>query len=555
MHTNSDHADARRADIFFWLTAAFLIFWNLGVRALWGAEGRWAEVVREMIMTGDFFHPTIAGLPYFDKPLGSYWLIALAAPFTGLNEWAVRLPSAFCALAALWAVRQLGAQLWSPAAGRLAGWILLTAQGFLFWARVGAADMANLACSILAVAWYWRRRERPDFPAFLAFYLLLFIGAQMKGLTAVIVPALALAPDLLHGQRWRRFLGWQHWLALGIGLLVYILPFLYASISSAGYSSSGIALVVRENIQRFFDPFDHIEPFYIYLKHIPVLLLPWSPLLVIGLVLTARRRGRACYAWPDYWLAWAMLLIFLFFSASGSRRSYYILPIVPFCALFCANWTLGLGLAGQRCLAQFHMGLLALATSAGLAAAVVLPLYLQRAKPAWPDGMGWVIACAGGLLALAWLPRLAPRDFWRKAAGLPPAVMAWTATVAIGLGGYFCIMQPLLERYRTEKDFALAIKATGRNASQTAFFEDYLENVVFYMDMTPANHRVIADPAAVYGYLQGEPGRMVILRRKYLPRLLEGFPPDRQGRAALEEKTWPWQTGRKAGKKMVAWSL
>ncbi len=282
MHNHSGQSNPGRADVFFWLTSALLIFWNLGARALWGAEGRWAEVVREMIISGDFFHPTIAGLPYFDKPLGSYWLIALASLFTGLNEWAVRLPSALCALAALGAVRRLGSQLWVPAAGCLAGWILLTAQGFLFWARVGAADMANLAGIIMAVAWYWQRRERADCPSFLVFYLLLFIGAQMKGLTAIIVPALAVAPDLLRERRWRRLLGWRHWLALAIGLLVYILPFLYASFSRADYSSSGVALVIRENIQRFFDPFDHIEPFYIYLKHIPVLFLPWSPLLIAG---------------------------------------------------------------------------------------------------------------------------------------------------------------------------------------------------------------------------------------------------------------------------------
>ena len=33
------------------------------------------------------------------------------------------------------------------------------------------------------------------------------------------------------------------------------------------------------------------------------------------------------------WVAGAMAIIFLFFTASGSRRSYYILPILPFCAL------------------------------------------------------------------------------------------------------------------------------------------------------------------------------------------------------------------------------
>ena len=44
------------------------------------------------------------------------------------------------------------------------------------------------------------------------------------------------------------------------------------------------------------------------------------------------------------WIVWATLLLFLFFTLSGSRRSYYVLPIVPFAILMTANWIL----AGTR---------------------------------------------------------------------------------------------------------------------------------------------------------------------------------------------------------------
>ena len=37
---------------------------------------------------------------------------------------------------------------------------------------------------------------------------------------------------------------------------------------------------------------------------------------------------------------WATLLIFLFFTLSGSRRSYYVLPMVPFGILLTADWIL-----------------------------------------------------------------------------------------------------------------------------------------------------------------------------------------------------------------------
>jgi 4-amino-4-deoxy-L-arabinose transferase-like glycosyltransferase len=55
--------------IIFFAVSMFMFTWALGNRELWATEARWAEVVREMFLTGDFFHPTINGEPYFDKPL------------------------------------------------------------------------------------------------------------------------------------------------------------------------------------------------------------------------------------------------------------------------------------------------------------------------------------------------------------------------------------------------------------------------------------------------------------------------------------------------------
>ena len=99
--------------------------------------------------------------------------------------------------------------------------------------------------------------------------------------------------------------------------------------------TSGIALALRENVIRFFAPFDHNdEGFYAYLIHIPRLTIPWSPILILAVVDAFRRRRQL--ADPEKWLCWTMIAIFLFFSISGSRRHYYILPIIPFCAILMA---------------------------------------------------------------------------------------------------------------------------------------------------------------------------------------------------------------------------
>src|SRR5690348_16773573 len=89
----------RRESLLFWLCACVFLFFYLGATTPWQSEDRWLQVALEMVESGNYFLPTINGTVYFDKPLLGYWLVVLFGPFTGgINEWSLRLPSAFAAL-------------------------------------------------------------------------------------------------------------------------------------------------------------------------------------------------------------------------------------------------------------------------------------------------------------------------------------------------------------------------------------------------------------------------------------------------------------------------
>ncbi|MBI4791197.1 MAG: glycosyltransferase family 39 protein [Deltaproteobacteria bacterium] len=415
-----------------------LSFWSLGYRGLWAAEGRWAEVTRQMLLSGDFFHPNINGQPYFDKPLLTYWLVAVTSFFTGaLDEWAVRIPSALALAVTLGTTVWLGRRLWSRQVVLTAGWFLLSTYSVLFWSRTGMADIENMAAIMLAVAWYWTWRDRPCFKSFLVFYLIAFIGAQLKGLTALVVPIAAIIPDVLTEKRWRGYLKPSHFVAAALASLVYFGPFLYASMTRPDYQSSGLALVFQENIQRYFDPIDHVEPFYIYFYELPILLLPWVPLFAGALLMTWPRWKQL--AANTRWLVYATAMIFLFFSASGSRRSYYILPILPFCALWMALYVSQAGGFSRdalgRLLHRCQWGIIALLGLIELVSPFIWPLLEAKTGFAAPAGLKTAAVVTGmatlGVLLADWKrPQFLPR-----LTGTPEDAAGMLLATAIILGG------------------------------------------------------------------------------------------------------------------------
>ncbi|MEG4504760.1 glycosyltransferase family 39 protein [Microcoleus sp. F6_B4] len=84
-----------------WLCALAWVgfLWNLGnIGLVDETEPLFAEAARQMTVTGDFITPYFNGETRFDKPPLIYWLMAVAYRTLGVNEWAVRLPSALCAI-------------------------------------------------------------------------------------------------------------------------------------------------------------------------------------------------------------------------------------------------------------------------------------------------------------------------------------------------------------------------------------------------------------------------------------------------------------------------
>jgi 4-amino-4-deoxy-L-arabinose transferase-like glycosyltransferase len=355
--------------------AALLLFAMLGARELWTQEHRWSDIVSAMVYSNDYLHPVLDGNEYYDKPLLSYWFILLLRWVTGhFNLWVLRVPSAMAGFLAIWAIYRLGVKLKSKELGLLSGWLLLTTFYFVFWSRVGNADMMNLCGALWAVTWYIEKRDAPTFFDYVVFFLILAVTALCKGLVGPIVALIVIFSACCIERCYRQFFDIRIIVAIMPAMILYFLPF-FASyyFNQHDYQQNGLYQVYRENILRYVKPFDHQDPIYVYFIFLPLYLFPWV-VFFMPAIMSVKSRWKHMEVYSK-WMVLSVLLLFLFFTFSGSRRNYYILPVVPFAILVTADWILSEFKQFNRQVAQLVMAFFALLL---VVFAVLQPLFYAR---------------------------------------------------------------------------------------------------------------------------------------------------------------------------------
>src|SRR5262247_918481 len=122
-----------------------LFGFKLGERALWSpVEGHYSEIAREMVVSGDYLTPSLAGMKFLEKPPLFYWLESVNIKLFGLSEWSLRLwPAMFAAIGCL-AVYFAGSRLFEIRVGLVSSVVLVTS---LLWYAMG--HVINLVCRLL----------------------------------------------------------------------------------------------------------------------------------------------------------------------------------------------------------------------------------------------------------------------------------------------------------------------------------------------------------------------------------------------------------------------
>jgi 4-amino-4-deoxy-L-arabinose transferase-like glycosyltransferase len=391
-------------------------------------------------------------------------------------------------------------------------------------------------------------------------WLIMAVTSLMKGLLGFVLPLMVIGVysslsegcrqfylglstgALAQRVRWliarnRWFFNWTSIPAVAVAGATYTLPFVISSVRMG--SGAGLDKVYRENIVRFFHPFDHRGPVYLYLYVIFALMAPWSVILPAALLQAHKRKPNERADIDRFALVyfWATLV---FFTLSGSRRSYYVLPILPACAmlvsrlLLCRSEELS---ADTRLLLK--VGYLALVAMVVVGAAALLPASI-RPRP-------WAIyppTPARAVFALFWAISFITVLYalWNFRTGTIAASMATVAYLSMTYVYVFAM--PAAEEYRGEKGFGLQIRQLlqADKEGRVAFFRTV--GPLFYMNP----ERPVPeydDPAALRSAIRSDGVRWMITRRRDADEL--GLPVT----IVASEATSPWEEEREVRNKGV----
>jgi 4-amino-4-deoxy-L-arabinose transferase-like glycosyltransferase len=321
------------------LVVALAVIWfvPLGWRHLLPSdEGRYAEMAREMFVTGDWITPRYNGYKYFEKPPLQTWANALTFAWFGIGEWQARLYTALTSFAGVLLVGYTGTRVFNAATGLFAALVLATAPYWYLMGHFNTLDMGlsfwmQLTLSALLLA------QRPNLPAsHVRLWMWLCWGSMAlavlsKGLVGIILPGAVLVLYTLIARDWAV---WKR-LYLVSGLIVFFViatPW-FVLVQQRNPEFLNFFFIVQQ-FQRYLTPEQNRPgPIYYFVPVILVGFLPWLSVSIQSIRHALRTpRQPNGFSPVTLLLVWAVF-IFLFFSASHSKLLSYTLPIAPALAL------------------------------------------------------------------------------------------------------------------------------------------------------------------------------------------------------------------------------
>lgn len=385
------------------IVAVLAYFLGLSIPLVGPDEPRYAQVAREMFERGDWITPTLGGSHWFEKPALLYWLEIAAYSILGPTEFAARLGPAIFGLATIACLWIMGKYLEKEGTSDRSGMAHLLALigastlGIFVFAHGASFDIIitfPITAALVSFFVYVRSTKRgrnagvrgAGLAPLVCFYLFIGLALLAKGLIGIVLPYGIVALYFVLSRRvpsstFIKSIAWGTVLACAVAATWYLPMYL-----RHGWEFID-EFIIQQHFQRFTsNKYQHPQPFYFYFWVLPLMTLPWLPLLAAAIWKYGTRAFRsdtspAGLDDPEsdvirLSIAW-LIVPLVFFSFSGSKLPGYIVPVVPAAVIITSVYAYGLVRRSRR-------SMIALLTTAFLVFAISIGL-IFTAVPRFAD--------------------------------------------------------------------------------------------------------------------------------------------------------------------------
>lgn len=415
-------------------------------------EGRYAEIPREMVASGDWVTPRLNDLKYFEKPPLQYWTTATAYTVFGEHQWTARLWTALTGFLGVLLVGYTGMRLFGREAGLYAALICASSGLYVLMGNLNTLDMGVTFFMTLGICTLLIAQQDGQPRWMLLAWAALALAVLSKGLMGLVLPGAALFLYSLLNRDVRVWLR-MHWLGgMGVFLLLAVPWFVLVMRANPEFFDF---FFIHEHFERFTSKVHgRYQPWHYFIPILLLGMLPWT-LLMFDALRTAWKQGRAkVFSAHRFLLVW-VVFIYLFFSISDSKLPSYLLPMLPALALLMGGHLVQI--TPRRLfwlLAPLPLLLIVL-----LAFVPTLPMRQDAAieQRLYANYVPWLLT-AGALWLVASLGAL--RLLWRneKASGVVVLAASSLLALQIALAGYD-ELAPTRSAYRVAEAIRPHVKA------------------------------------------------------------------------------------------------
>ena len=454
---------------------AILYLWHLGLYPLINPdEGRYAEIPREMLASGNFITPHLNGVEYFEKPALQYWVTAFFMYIFGENEFSVRLFPALCALGQIATTAYLAKKMFNRTTAFIASIILGSSFLYLIIGSLNILDMAISFFITISMTAFYQFSITLQKKYIYLFYVSIALGTLTKGLIAIV---LTFGIVFIYALLTKNFkLIFKTFSPVGILIFLAIcVPWFY--LVCRNNPDFFYFFFIHEHFLRYLTTTHHrYQPFYFFIPCIILGIFPWTGFFFSCLLSKSPKKTWHKFLHnPDrfkfiYLCLW-FCLIFIFYSLSDSKLVPYILPcLIPLSILIAYHL--------QQIFYQPKKIGIALIINAIISALIIIALIITAIKSDFISLQEFIFSGSFIILVLI-IFNLISLITWYKYKNLKQLLSIHIITAIL----FSFSLQPVITQvaqHRTGKDIAETINTLKTDDTLIIMYKDYIQDIPFY---------------------------------------------------------------------------